>query len=124
MSAARRKPSIDDWTRGQTERITVTATEAQNEFGRILDSAAQDRVVVITRHNAPRAVLISFEKYNALITAGATVLDTLTGEFDVLLDRLQSPAAQAALRQAFSASPAALGQAAVADARHSLEGGE
>jgi antitoxin Phd len=120
MGARRRQPvSVRDETRsvpGQAERITVAATDAQNEFGRILEHAVQDRVVVITRHNAPRAVLMSFDRYTALTAAGATVLDTLTEEFDRLPDRLQAPGAQAGMRRAFAASPAELGQAAVAAA--------
>ena len=38
--------------------MTVTATEAQNEFGRVFDSAVRDQVVVITKHNTPRVVLL------------------------------------------------------------------
>lgn len=101
---------------GETERITVTATEAQNEFGRMLDSAIHERVVIITRHNAPRAVLMSFDRYNALATAGAAALETLTREFDKLLDRMQSPAERAAMRRSFDASPEELGRDAVAGA--------
>lgn len=99
------------------ERITVTATEAQNEFGRVLDSATQDRVVVITRHNTPRAVLMSIDKFEALSRAGEVVLDTLTGEFDALLERMQAPKSRAAMRQAFQASPEEMGRAAVAAAK-------
>lgn len=99
------------------EPITVTATEAQNEFGRVFDSAVRDHVVIITRHNAPRAVLLSIDRYNALVGAGAAALDTLAGEFDALLARMQSPKAQAGMRRAFGASPQELGQAAVAAAK-------
>jgi len=96
--------------------MTVTATEAQNEFGRVFDSAARDQVVVITKHNAPRVVLLSIDRYNALVGAGAAALDTLTSEFDTLLERMQSPTARAAMRTAFDASPRKLGEAAVAEA--------
>ncbi len=97
--------------------ITVTATEAQNEFGRVFDSALRDTVVVITRHNAPRAVLMSIDRYNALVGAEAAALDTLTEEFDALITRMQSPAARAAMEAAFNASPRELGKAAVAAAK-------
>lgn len=99
------------------EPITVTATEAQNEFGRVFDSAARDQVVVITKHNAPRVVLVSIERYNALVGAGAAALQTLTSEFDALLERMQSPAARAGMQRAFNASPKQLGAAAVAKGR-------
>jgi len=68
------------------ERISVTATEAQNEFGRVLDSVTGDRVIFITRHNSPRAVLISIERFDALVRKDETLLDTLTAEFDALYE--------------------------------------
>jgi len=104
---------------GRGESISVTATEAQNEFGRILDTVVQDRVVVITRHNAPRAVMISVERYDALTGAETAMLDTLTAEFDALLERMQTPEVRAATRRAFDASPDELRQAAMEAARDS-----
>ena len=95
------------------ESITVTATEAQNEFGSVLERAVGDRVVVITRHNAPRAVLLSIDRYNALTGAGAAVLETLSGEFDALLARMQTPTARAGMRKAFQSSAKQLGRAVV-----------
>ena len=46
--------------------VSFTATEAKNEFGRLLEKAILGDVVVITRHDAPKAVLISIEEFNAL----------------------------------------------------------
>ncbi len=43
-----------------------TATQAKNEFGRVLDAALQGATVVITKHRAPRAVLISIDEFTAL----------------------------------------------------------
>lgn len=105
-------------TMERTERISVTATEAQNEFGRMLDTVAQGRLVLITRHNTPRAVLMSVDRFEALSRAGETVLDTLTAEFDALLERMQKPRSRAGMRKAFGASPAQLGRAAVKAARN------
>ena len=99
------------------ETISVTATEAQNEFGRILDTVAQDNLVVITRHNTPRAVMMSIERFDELSGAEAAVLDTLTDEFDVLLAKMQTPEVRAATRRAFDASPDELRQAAMEAAR-------
>jgi|1186.fasta_scaffold485870_1 antitoxin Phd len=104
---------------GRQGTISVTATEAQNEFGRILDSVAQDRVVVITRHNTPRAVVMSVERFDALSGAETAMLDALTAEFDALLDRMQTPEVRAATRRAFDASPDELRQAAMEAARAS-----
>lgn len=104
---------------GGLDTISVTATEAQNEFGRLLDSVAQDRVVVITRHNTPRAVLMSVDRFDALAGAEAAVLDTLTDEFDALLAKMQTPEVRAATRRAFDASPDELRDAAMEAARSS-----
>jgi hypothetical protein len=41
-------------------------------------------------------------------------LTLLTAEFDALLDRMQTPEARAAMRDAFSTSPDELGRAALA----------
>jgi prevent-host-death family protein len=77
----------------------------------------QGRVVVITKHAAPKAVLVSLDEFNALTRAAESKLDTLSGEFDALLARMQTPKARAGMRAAFNASPKQLGKAAVAAAR-------
>jgi antitoxin Phd len=97
--------------------LSVTATEAKNTFGRILETAMRGRAVVITRHDGPKAVLISMDEFAALSRAGQARLDDLTGEFDDLLARMQTPRARAAMKTAFEASPEELGKAAVAAAR-------
>lgn len=97
--------------------LTVTATEAKNEFGRVLERVTQGGMVVITKHDSPKAVLISMDKFNSLSRAGRARLDALSGEFDALLGRMQTPAARAGMKGAFDASPRQLGRAAVAAAR-------
>src|SRR5262249_50094405 len=60
-------------SRGETlEPSSVTASEAKSEFGRVLELAIQGRAVVITKHDAPKAVLISVENFNALSGAAGT----------------------------------------------------
>jgi PHD/YefM family antitoxin component YafN of YafNO toxin-antitoxin module len=73
--------------------------------------------VVITRHDAPKAVLISVEAFNALAGGVDTRLDTLDREFDALLDRMQTPRARRGMEKAFAASGKPLGKAAVAAVR-------
>lgn len=102
--------------RGHT--VSVTATEAQNEFGRILDTVAQDRVVIITRHNTPKAVLMSLERFDALSRTEDVTLDTLSAEFDALLAGMQTEESRAGMRRAFDASPEELGRAAVEAAQN------
>jgi hypothetical protein len=62
-------------------------------------------------------VLISVEDFNALSGAAAATIDTLTGEFDALLSRMQTTRARRGMKTAFAASGKRLGQAAVAAAR-------
>ncbi len=73
--------------------------------------------VVITKHNAPKAVLISVENFNALSGAAQTKLDTLSREFDELLARMQTSKARCGMKAGFAASGTRLGKAAVAAAR-------
>ena len=93
---------------------TFTATAAKNGFGRVLDAAVENGAVAITRHDAPRAVLLSVDAYDALVARGGHALDTLTAEFDTLLESMQTPRARRAMKTAFAASPARIGEAAVA----------
>jgi prevent-host-death family protein len=77
----------------------------------------QGGIVVITKHDQPKAVLISVREFNALTNANRIKLDTLSGEFDALLARMQTPAARAGMKAAFDASPKQMGKAAVRVAR-------
>ena len=98
-------------------RAPVTATEAKNNFGLLLEKAIQGEVVVITKHEAPKAVLISIDQYTALSGAPEARIDSLSAEFDYLLMRMQRPGARRALQKAFRASPKQIGQAAAAASR-------
>lgn len=98
-------------------RISVSATEAQNEFGRLLDTVAQDRVVVITRHNTPKAVMMSVDRYEALAGTDSDILERLTAEFDAMLERMQTPESVAATNRFLTARPEEIRAAAIAAAR-------
>lgn len=101
----------------RVEMASVTATDAKKEFGQVLEAVIQGGTVVITRHDTPKAVLISVDDFNALSQASEARLDTLSQEFDALLARMQTPKARAGMKAAFGASPKQLGKAAVAVAR-------
>lgn len=90
-----------------------TATEAQNEFGSVLEKASQDNDIVITRHGKSRAVLISVDRYDELMRAQQNALRTWSDRYDEMLVRMQGPAARAAATAAFNSTPEALGVAAV-----------
>jgi antitoxin Phd len=94
------------------ERTLVTATEAKNKFGRLLERAIQGGVVVITKHEAPKAVLISMDEYSALCNAPESRINSLSAEFDSLLMRMQRPRVRHSMQAAFRASPKQLGSAA------------
>src|SRR5262245_10289996 len=94
-----------------------SASEAKNAFGRILDAAARTGMVTITRHDEPRAVLLSIEEYRALAGIRQQALDTLSGEFDRMLARMQAPGARKAMQSAFDTPVAELGRIAVKRAR-------
>jgi prevent-host-death family protein len=97
--------------------VTVTSTKAQNAFGDIVDRAARDEVVMITRHAKPRVVLLSYERYRDLLGTEATLLPALAAAFDAQVARLQTPDVWAKTVAGFRASPTAMGRAALAAAR-------
>ena len=98
-------------------RASVTATEAKNKFGRLLEKVMQGGVIVITKHDAPKAVLISMDKYTALASAPESRINTLSAEFDSLLMRMQGAGVRNSMQAAFRASPKQIGRAAVVAAR-------
>ena len=91
---------------------SFTATDAKNEFGQVLEMIAQGRAIVITKHDEPKAVVLSYEEFQTLIDRDGHQLDTLRAEFDDLLAEMQKPKARKGLRAAFAASPKQLGLAA------------
>ncbi len=95
----------------------VTATDAKNEFGRVLENVIRGGRVFITKHDAPKAVLISIDDFETLSRSATSKLDALSGEFDELLARMQLPGARARMKAAFDATPKQLGRAAVRLAR-------
>ena len=101
----------------EATKVSYTATEAKNEFGRLLEQAIQGTTVLITKHDSPRAVLISIDHFQALQEAPQAKLNTLTEQFDTLLERMQSPKARRGMAAAFRANTKQMGQAAVAAAR-------
>ncbi len=97
--------------------VTVTATEAKTRFGPLLEAAMRGGSVVITKHNTPRAVLLSMAEFEALGGSAPPDLNALSDEFDSLLARLQTPRHRKALKSAFDATPKELGRLAVAHQR-------
>lgn len=104
-------------TSRDAERPSFTASEVKNGFGAVLEKAIRGETILITKHDAPRAVLMSVERYEELQKASAGKLDILTAEFDGLLDRMQTADARAGLDAAYRATPIEMGIAATRAAR-------
>lgn len=95
----------------------VTATEAKNAFGRVLERVAGVGAVTITRHDKPKAVLLEYEEFEALRRERSENLEELSSRFDDLVQGMQTPRARRGMKAAFEASPEELGRAAVEEAR-------
>jgi antitoxin Phd len=105
-------------SRGELVDIpAIAATRVKNEFGAVLEEALRGGAVAITRHESPKAVLVSYEEFQALVRDRTPNLDDLRAEYDVLVARMQTPAAKKGMAAAFDAAPAVLGRAAVKAAR-------
>jgi antitoxin Phd len=91
----------------------VTASRLKNEFGTVFEQAAVNGAVVITKHDIPKAVLLSYAEFEALTASATPVLDDLSERFDNLLATMQTPKAKAGVAAAFEATPEELGAAAV-----------
>lgn len=116
-AAGERVPVFRNRRGEQVEPRAFSASDAKNQFGRVLETALSDGVVVITKHDAVKAVLVSAEEFAALMAAREPALDSLSREFDGLLARMQTPKSRAGMKGAFEATPTQLGQAAVEGAR-------
>jgi prevent-host-death family protein len=101
----------------EVEVASFTATAAKNEFGRVLQRATRQGMVVITRHDEPEAVMLSFEEFKDLARTRESKLEALSSEFDLLLAKMQTPEARRGMKAAFDATPARMGEAAVKAAR-------
>jgi prevent-host-death family protein len=96
---------------------TVAASKLKNSFGAIFEKATLGQPVAITKHDTPKAVLISYEEFAALVQARGAELNRLSAEFETMLQGMQSSKARKAMTAAFNAAPAELGRAAVKAAR-------
>ena len=96
----------------RTGGSSVSATEAQNNFGRVLNRAVREDVVYITRYEQPTAVVLSIDRYHALAGAAVPELDELTQAFDEMLEGMQTAEAAAGVDALFEMDSIELGEAA------------
>lgn len=100
----------------------VSATRLKTEFGTLFEQVARGGAVAISRHDAPKAVLISYDEFAALAKLRSPALDDLGAEFDAMLERMQEPAVRRANATAYDATPEQMGAAAVRAARGGANG--
>ena len=118
MATPKKKRSATNEPRAVPAPRSIRSTEAQNEFGRVLDQAAADEDIAITRHNVVRAVLVSAARYRQLVgEAGEASLDALGARFDELYASMQTAKVREATARGINATPKAMGRAAVATAK-------
>lgn len=92
---------------------TFTATEAQNNFGRVLDEANRKGLVYILKYGKATAVVQSIENFRASGGQPSPSLAELSAEYDAMVERMQRAQAEGAVERFFSMSPEEIGQAAV-----------
>lgn len=117
---AKKPPDYVELLRRQLGSVkTVTASEAKNQFGQVLDAALTEGPVVITKHDAPKAVLLSMKELQAITEYKSTArrLDALSVKLEEMYAEMQTPRHKAAVRALFDATPEELGAAAVEAAR-------
>lgn len=105
-----------------SEMTAITATELKNATADVFDRVAARRAVAITRHDKPRAVLLSVEQYEALAGQRPDWLEALHAEYRGMLDRMQGPEQRAAAERLFEATPDELGEAALLGAQKKRRG--
>jgi prevent-host-death family protein len=92
----------------------VAASEIKLRFGALLDSVVHGAPVAISKHDEPKAVLLSMDEFRALVALRQSSLDVMTSEFDELLESMQTKQAKTGIARAFASSPKQLGAAAAA----------
>jgi prevent-host-death family protein len=95
------------------ELPTITATELKNSTADVFEQVAAKQAIAITRHEKPRAILLSVEQYEALTGQRPEWLEKLHEEYRGMLERMQGPEQRAGAEKLFRATPEELGQAAL-----------
>ena len=95
------------------ELPTITATELKNATADVFEQVAAKQAIAITRHEKPRAILLSVEQYEALTGHQPEWLEKLHEEYRGMLERMQGPEQRAGAEKLFRATPEELGQAAL-----------
>ena len=90
----------------------VTASVLKNKFSEVARLASSGPLAV-SRHNRREFVILTAGQYEELQQSRRAPLEGLTAEFDQMVAKMNTPKAKRATAALFSASPKALGKAAV-----------
>jgi prevent-host-death family protein len=90
----------------------VTASVLKNKFSEVARLASSGPLAV-SRHNRREFVILTAGQYEELQQSRRAPLESLTADFDQMVAKMNTPKARRAAASLFSASPKALGKAAV-----------
>lgn len=96
-----------------SEMPVISATELKNATADVFEQVAAHRSVAITRHNKPRAILLSIEQYETLTGQHHDWLKDIYAEYQEMFDKMQKPEQRAGAERAFNATPEELAGTAV-----------
>lgn len=85
--------------------MTVSSTEAQNRFGRVLRIVEGGGRVVVHKHDRPAAVVLSADAYEELRQRARGDIDRLEEEFDALVARMRTRRGKEAARETLESGP-------------------
>jgi prevent-host-death family protein len=91
----------------------VTITEFKARAREVIASVGPRKAVAILRHNAADAVLISLSDYEEFVRLKRERLNFLTGRYEAMVARMQTPESAAGVDELFNASSEELGHAAL-----------
>ena len=117
LKRARQRDPVDTQAGRGQGLIQMNATKVKNHMGQVLDKVMQGEIVLITRHETPKAAVIPMAEFERLSRMTGDRLEALSRKYDAMLARMQTPVARKRMRAAFDASPKQLAQAALLFAR-------
>lgn len=99
-----------------SELRAFDASTVKNKFRDVAEQAAKG-AIAISRYSRPELVLMTAEEYVRLEKLRRAPLDALTGQFDALVAKMQTPKSQKAVQALFGATSLDLGKAALKAAK-------
>ena len=103
---------VEDRPRQFDDLPSVSTTELAGAIQKVTQAVVSAGAVLVTRHEEPAMVLLSIDRYRQLTKAAEPDLTALTQRFDDLVARMQEPGAEQRMAEAFTMSPAELGETA------------